>query len=509
MDLLATVWAYNTDNPILQRDDKVVVGISGGPDSLCLLHVLLQLRERLGLTLHAAHLNHRLRGPESDVDEEYVNQVAAEWQVPLTVSAAQVTALADRDGIGVEEAARRARYQFLGQVATQVGAQKVAVGHNADDQTETVLMHLLRGSGLIGLRGMLPAAPYPLPGFALTLIRPLLDVPRSAIDVYCREHGLQPRLDRSNLDQVLLRNRLRHDVLPFLERVSPGVGGRLRQFAWLAAADLAVLEGVLEEAWEEVVRHESDSLIVLDLDAWRALPLGLRRSTLRRSVARLHGGLEGLSFRHVENARTVAERGSTGARATLPGDLELTVSYDRLVLASGAAAFSPAAECPILGATSPVPLAVPGRTVLPETCWKAFADLLPANPQTRTAATANDDASRAYLDADKAGSELILRPRIPGERFQPLGMAGKSSSVSDFMINNRVPAPIRDKVPILAIPAHNQNGMEGGRILWIVGWRLDEQAKVTDRTRRILLISFSQTEEGQSPEACSRSVSRS
>jgi tRNA(Ile)-lysidine synthase len=495
MAFLGSLAAFLSETAILLPQDTVVVGVSGGPDSLCLLHALTQLRSQLGLTLHAAHLNHRLRGAESDVDEEYVRQMAAEWDVPLTVSAAEVAALAARWRIGVEQAARQARYQFLGQVAIQVAAEKVAVGHNADDQTETVLMHVLRGSGLTGLRGMLPAGPYPLPAFALTLIRPLLNVPRLAIEAYCREHQFQPRVDRSNLDPALFRNRLRHQVLPALEQVSPGVGGRLRQLAQLAAADLIVLERVLEETWKDIVRDESDAVIALDLNAWRGLPLGLRRSTLRRSIAQLHGLLDGLSFRHIENARSVAERGGTGARATLPGHLELAVSYDLLIVAPAPAAPVPAADCPTLGARSPVPLTVPGWTVLPATSWKVFARLLPANPQTRAAAYANQDTWSAYLDADRVGSELVLRPRMPGERFQPLGMGGRSSSVSDYMINSRLPADMRDRVPILSVLAGQPNQMEAGQILWIVGWRLDERVKVTEQTRRILLVSLSRTEE--------------
>jgi tRNA(Ile)-lysidine synthase len=497
MTLPQSLTQYVADTATLTPGKTVVVGVSGGADSLCLLHALAQLQGQLGLSLHAAHLNHRLRGAESDDDEAYVRQVAADWDVPVTVSTFEVAALAAQQRIGVEEAARQARYRFLGQVATQRGAEKVAVGHNADDQAETVLMHILRGSGLTGLQGMLPAAPYPLPTFALTLIRPLLGIPRSAIDTYCRDQGLRPRVDRSNLDPALFRNRLRHQVLPALEQVSPGIGGRLCQLAELAAADLVVLERVVDETWKETVRHESDELIAVDLHAWRSLPLGLRRSTLRRSIAHLRGSLLGLSFPHIENARSVAERGGTGARATLPGNLELIVSYDRLIVAPAAGVRLPAPEPPLLGTTSPVRMKVPGWTVLPGTPWKVSASLLPSTPQTRAAASSNEDAWSGYLDADRAGTELVLRSRIAGERFQPLGMGGRSSSVSDFMINSRIPATIRDRVPVLSVGAGPQDELKVGPILWIAGWRLDERAKVTERTKRILLISFSRTDEDQ------------
>ncbi len=221
---------------LLEPGDSLVVGVSGGADSLCLLHLLARLRAEFDLALHVAHLNHQLRGERAAADAEFVRRTAVEWGVPVTVSSTDVAILAHERGVGVEEAARQARYAFLAGLAGDTGAGAIAVGHNADDQAETVLMHLLRGAGPAGLRGMSPRlalaglAPD-LPSAAhVTLIRPLLEARRPAIEAYCREYRLQPRFDHSNLDTTLFRNRLRHEVLPVLEAVAPGVGGRLRQF---------------------------------------------------------------------------------------------------------------------------------------------------------------------------------------------------------------------------------------------------------------------------------------
>jgi len=234
MDLLTQVMETIEEYGLLVRGEPVVVGVSGGPDSLCLLHVLKHLAPGYGVTLHVTHLEHGIRGEESEADAQFVAGLAHRWGLPVTVEHADVPRLAEEEGLAPEEAARRARYGFLARVAGQIGASRIAVGHNADDQVETVLMHFLRGSGLAGLRGMLPLSPLgelrlgaalrdsPLAG-ELRLIRPLLEVARPAIEAYCRSRGLQPRFDRSNLDTTYYRNRLRHELLPMLEGYNPNI----------------------------------------------------------------------------------------------------------------------------------------------------------------------------------------------------------------------------------------------------------------------------------------------
>lgn len=478
---------------LLQPGDRLAVGVSGGPDSLCLLHLLTRLQPELQLALHVAHLNHGLRGKEAEADAEFVRLQATEWGLPATIAEVHVDAQAAESGMGVEEAARQARYAFLVRVAGEVGAAKIAVGHNADDQAETVLMHLLRGAGLAGLRGMLAtqelgdwllaagAQAGETHGAVVTLIRPLLEVTRAEIDAYCRRHRLKPRLDRTNLDVSFHRNRLRHEVLPSLEEVSPGLRQRLCQLAELASADHALLESALDERWANLIVSESSKAIWLDLAAWRGLPLSLRRSSLRRGVRQLRRSLRDLAFGQVEGARRVAEEGETGVEATLPGGLRLSVAYDRLLIAPGDYVAPPPPDWPMLGSDAAVTLALPGRTALPGSDWQAEVILLPADPETYAAARANPDRWQAFLDADLVGEEIALRPRRSGERFQPLGMGGQSSSVTDFMINNRIPAGWRDRVPILAQPEH---------LLWVAGWRLDERAKVTERTNRVLRVVF-------------------
>ena len=245
VDVLGVVQEAIEREHLLEREAKIVVGVSGGPDSLCLLHVLNQLRPQYDWVLHVAHLHHRLRGAAADEDMVFVALQAIEWGLPCSIQVVDVAAIAQAQGLSTEEAARQVRYGFLSQVAQEIGATAVTVGHHADDQSETVLMHFLRGTGLAGLRGMSPAvdlgnmrlirnhasaSPPHIP-----LVRPLLAVPRAAIETYCHDHHLSPRTDHSNCDATYFRNRIRHELLPLLETYNPNIRTRLRRTASIAA----------------------------------------------------------------------------------------------------------------------------------------------------------------------------------------------------------------------------------------------------------------------------------
>jgi tRNA(Ile)-lysidine synthase len=240
-DLLDLVRRYAERYALWSDGEVVVVGVSGGPDSLCLLHLLRRLAPESHLTLHVAHLNHGLRGAAGEADAQAVAERAADWALPCTIGRADVPALAVESRTSLEEAAREARYAFLQAVARDRGARTIAVGHNADDQAETVLMHFLRGSGLAGLRGMLPRTALG----ERFLVRPLLDMPRSRIEAYCAASNLQPSRDLSNADTTIYRNRLRHELLPLLEdprragSYRRGTGRRLRDPGSEPGDDLA------------------------------------------------------------------------------------------------------------------------------------------------------------------------------------------------------------------------------------------------------------------------------
>lgn len=488
MDLLAELRRLLAELDVLHSGDTVVLGVSGGPDSLVLLHVFVQAREMLGVRPVAVHVNHQMRDAEADADADFVASIAAAWAVPCHVARVNVPALAAARRLSLEEAARQARYTVLGQQAAVLGAGVIAVGHTADDQAETVLMHLLRGAGLAGLRGMLPLTTLgeyhllePVDA-SLKLLRPLLNVPRAEIEAYCAAHDLAPRFDRSNLDLTYFRNRLRHEIIPLLEGVNPNIRATLTHTAAVLAADYEIVHQQVDRAWERVSCEASTARVCFDLAGWRALPLALQRATIRRAVWHLRSHLRDVSYRHVEDAVSVARSGSTGAQATLPGGLALRLDYNRLIVAAVDDRL-PAPDWPLLEPGTVIDLHGPGEYPLPASEWcftlRAY-DGLRSGPQWQQLLATPWSAP---LSADALDGPLALRTRRPGDRFLPSGL-GATQKISTYMINEKIPSRQRDYLPLLT---------SGGQVAWVCGWRADQRFMVTSSTREIWLASFTRS----------------
>jgi tRNA(Ile)-lysidine synthase len=498
----AKVRQYIEAHGLLVRGEKVVVGVSGGPDSVCLLHVLCALHDDLELGIHVAHLNHGARSKEADADARFVETLAATWHLPLTVEREDVPGLARQHHLTFEEAARRVRYAFLLRVAHSTGARRIAVGHTADDQAETVLMHFLRGSALAGLRGMLPFTPVrelrllePFgvpasrphswdqrerqdPSAQLAIIRPLLQVFRSEVEAYCSHHDLAWRFDQSNLDITYFRNRLRHELLPVLKTYNPRIKERLCHTAAVIAADYDLLVEVRQDTWHSVVREHRADAIVFDRKVWRALPVALQRATVRHAAYMLRRSLRDVSFVHVEDARYVALHGETGAQATLPMNLALVVGYETLRIGNADATPPPPDE-PLLWREDPLPVELPGATPLPACDWILRSQYLASWDSARIAQ--NTDPWTAYLDADQLEPPLLLRTRRRGDRFLPLGMEGQAVQLSAFMINRKIPQASRDHVPLL---------VTAGDIAWVCGHRIAETVAVGPHTSHVAHLWF-------------------
>jgi tRNA(Ile)-lysidine synthase len=444
--------------------EQVVVGVSGGPDSAALLHALRQLLPPASLIV--AHFDHGLR-PGSAAEAEHVAALADGLR--FRAGRADMAAQAQAARLTLEEAGRLARYDFLAGVARTEGAKAIAVGHNADDQAETILMHILRGSGTAGLRGMTVATP--LPGHAdLWLLRPLLETSRAQVDAYCQEHNLAVLHDPTNSDHAYLRNRLRHDLLPALESANPRLRERLREMGQIVTADEELLDELTGRAWVEVVVDATPTGVTLRRGAWRDLPLGLRRRVLRRAVAIARPAVE-VSFRSLEAARAVAETGHAGARGALPEGLTLFVGYDNLLLADEA---PPAAgDFPQLPAAGAITLPVPGVVELAGG-WRITAAWAAAG---WPAVAANPDPWTATI-SEAAAAGLHVRGRQVGERLRPLGLGG-ATKLKEIMIDRKIPARARALWPVVANNEH---------AVWLPGHVLDDRARVTAHDQRIVRL---------------------
>ena len=451
----------------------LLVAVSGGADSTCLLHLLVGLREELGIRLHIAHLDHRLRGVDSEADADYVQGLAKSLDIPLTTGREDVRVYQKKNRISLEEAAREVRYRFLTDTADGVGADRVATGHTLDDQVETILMHLVRGTGTRGLVGLKPNSQWQLDGKRITIVRPLLEVSRRETVDYCWHHRLAPRLDASNLSLSPLRNRIRQQLLPLLRSYNPGVAEALLRTAATAADELTFLDEEIARLWGKVVQKQGET-IVLDKRGLGKLSLALKRHLLRTAIEELLGSLKDIETRHIEEIIAVLDK-PAGKQISLPWGLVFAIEYERYLLGR-----EPSALCPFPSLAGEYILNIPGETRL--TGWRVEAEV---TEQGKVAE--KGDGFIACIDLDKAGNELIVRGRRPGDRFQPLGMA-QLKKLNEFMIDARIPRSWRGRIPVVC--TSGQAIDTTGQIVWLVGYRIDERAKVTAGTKRVLRLEF-------------------
>ena len=459
------VLGFVQERCLIPAKQKLVVAVSGGPDSVCLLHVLAQLRERLGIELQVAHLDHQLRGAEAEADARYVADLARRLGIGATIEQRDVRAYQKQERLSLEEAAREVRYSFLARVAKSSGASHIAVGHTRDDHIETILMHLIRGTGTRGLRGLEPATERKLEKSTFTIIRPLFEVSRKETQGYCRQHHLRPRTDASNRSLSPLRNRIRHRLLPVLEDYNPQIAQALLRTAQIATDDLAYLDKEVSRLWAKVARKRG-STIILDRGKLLGLPLSLKRNLLRAAIEKLTGTLKDIEVRHIEEIIAALDK-PAGKRLDLPSGLIFSVGYSDYLLGR-----DPAALCPFPTLDTELPLNVPGSTGLPG--WQMVAQII-----TREQQTADNDLT-AYFDLAKTGNNLTARCRRRGDRFQPLGMS-LSKKLGEFMIDSKIPAAWRERIPIVCSEKH---------ILWVVGSRIDDRVKVTTETKQVLRLEF-------------------
>lgn len=455
----------------LFMDGIIVVGVSGGPDSMSLLHIL----HSLGYTLAVGHLDHGLR-PEAGADAEAVRTFAGNLDIPFFIKKVDTNQYAQDQGMSIEEAARDLRYRFLFEKAEEVGAQAVAVGHTADDQVETVLMHLLRGAGLAGLGGMRVLVVNPSWHDQIPVLRPLLGVWRENVLAYCEEHKLEPRFDQSNLDTTFYRNKLRHELIPTLADYNPKIKEVIFRMAETLAADHEVLEDVVDRAWAVCVVHLGDLVVGLDVDAFLSQPLAVQRVIVRRAVGHLLSDLRDIDFAAVERFINFAADPPKTGKTDLTAGLGLWMEEGLLWLAEHGVDL-PTPDWPQLD--EEINLAVPGEVNL-SGGWVLRAASVSMDEQTRRQAVDNNDPNTAWLAV--GDEELTLRTRKNGDRFQPLGMDGHSLKLSDFFINIKLSKRARAAWPLVCV---------GDQIAWVAGKRSAEPFRVREQSEHVVRVELS------------------
>ncbi len=440
---------------LLRPGDTVLVAVSGGPDSVCLLAALHALSEELSISLQVAHLDHMFRGRESADEALFVAKLAERLGLPSTIEAVDAAALCRERGLSVQAGAREARYAFLSRTAERTGASRIATGHTATDQAETVLLRLLRGAGGAGLSGIPPMrGPF---------IRPLIETTREEVLERLTRSGLSFMTDPSNAKPLYTRNRIRLELMPLLKQFNPRIVETLAAEAALFKDENEALDLSVETAVQAITEKQGDGFVVRR-GAFLALHPAIRRRLLRRLAEALAEGLSGLSWVQVDEALQFMSAAPTGRTMRLPAALTIERTYERFLIGP------PTATAPF-----DYPLAVPGRTAVPE-CGIEVEALLCSDPETLL------DANyywQALFDYDKMCLPLRVRSRRPGDRFHPAGLGGKSKKLQDLLVDAKVPRHQRDAVPLLC---------SGAELLWVMGMRLDQRFLAQAGTRQRLLV---------------------
>ncbi len=459
----------------LHQSDCLLVGVSGGPDSLCLLHIL----HTSGYNLIAAHVNHQLRS-EADAEAQFVMQFAGESGIEFISSEIDVRSYASEHSLSIEETARTLRYHYLFEQAEFVGAAAVLAAHTADDQVETILMHLLRGSGLSGLRGMeYRTLPNPWSD-SIPLVRPLLSTWRQEIVEYLAENEIESVTDQSNLDMTYFRNRLRHELLPILEDYNPGVRQNLLRSGQIMRDDYSVLQKLVDEAWKDNLVNLGPGYLAFHRPGILELPVSLQRYLLRKAIAYHLPGLRDIDFECIERGLKFLAEAKPNGQVDLMSDLCIIREGDLFWLASSLEDL-PLTDYPAIAPGEEYSLNIPSRVSLNDG-WQLQAVEATDLELAIQASVANSDPYHAWVDGGKIELPLTVRCRAAGDRIQPVGMDGHSIKVSDLMINLKLPKRARKTWPLVC---------SGDHVLWVPGCRLSQRAQVSAGSRSVVHLTLS------------------
>ncbi|RCX21027.1 tRNA(Ile)-lysidine synthase [Anaerobacterium chartisolvens] len=471
MNILKMVADTVHRHDLIQNDESIVVGVSGGPDSVCLLHVLFQLADELHIrSIYAVHINHMIRGREADEDEEYVAELCKSMGVPLYSVSVDVKRISARKGISVEEAGREARYSEFKSFAERVGAEKIAVAHNRNDQAETVILNIIRGTGLEGLKGM----EYKRDN----IIRPLMDIGRVQIEEYCTANLLNPRTDSTNLKAIYTRNKIRKELIPSIDELfNTDITSGIVKMASLIKDDNNYIEQMALSLYNQCVIKKDLHGVELKISKTMQQHTAVRRRIIRRAIADVKGDLKGIENVHVQQVDNLINNGKTGSRLHLPHKLRIERSYDSVRV------FINCDDSKIAEGFS-YELVLPGKTSVDARHEYIDAFIF----QREDAKKVNLDTDRRpavqFFDWDRIDGGINIRNRRKGDVFKPLKSNG-TKKLKEYFIDNKIPRELRDEIPVIA---------KEREIVWVIGYKISDKFKVTENTKRILRLEYKKTD---------------
>jgi tRNA(Ile)-lysidine synthase len=449
---------------MIEPGSTVLAAVSGGADSVALLYLLAELRKSLNFDLSVAHLNHSLRGAESDADEVFVTKLAETLGLDFYHKTADVRALSGQNKLSLEEAGRIARREFLLRTSAERGCASIATGHHGDDQAETVLLRLIRGAGVRGLAAIEPSTGE---GF----IRPLLECGRRELRCYLKDRRLAFREDPSNLDRSFLRNRIRHDLMPVLERdFNPSIARVLRRTSANMAGIESLLSSIGAKALEDVLKEQTGDMMSLDSRRLRAYDKVAWGYVFRRAYETLAGDSKSLTRNHIEAFADLVAGGRSGTEIHLPGAMRAAIEYGTvLIRRHKPRRISTGGEKDVL---------LPGLTPLPDAGGVLEASLVGAEdlPSDLTGA----GPAVEFFDVEGISTPLKVRARQQGDRIRPFGSGG-TKKLKDLLIDLKIPQEKRDRLPVLT---------DGLGLLWVVGLKRSDRAKITGNTKQAFVTRW-------------------
>ena len=463
VNLERKVQAFVEKHHMLSPGDRVIAGISGGADSVCLLFVLLQLSKELAFKVHVVHVNHGIRA-EAGEDAAYVQTLCRQYDLPFTLVEADVRTRADREKRSEEETGRLVRYEAFEKVCAQVGGTKIAVAHNANDQAETMLFHLFRGSGLTGLCGIRPVREQ--------IIRPLLCVERGEIEDFLQQKGMSYCIDKTNEEDTYTRNRIRHHILPYArEWVSEGAISHMTNTAQLLQETEDFVKQVTQVAYDKCVTsvgRETDQGLQLQIPEALTYPPLIRKYLILSVLEECIPARKDVTARHVNAVVSFLE--NPGNRClSLPGGFVARREYDRLIVERDPVGQELPGQAWTIDPADTGEIGIPGLGALEFQVFdRKFLEDIPQNQYTK------------WFDYDKIKESLTLRTRKEGD-YLTIDRGLSRKSLQDYMVNEKIPRQVRDQVWLLA---------DGQHILWVIGYRISQAYKVSEETKRILQVQL-------------------
>lgn len=460
---------YIEENFMIEKGDKVLVALSGGPDSVCLLHILYNLSKKMNILLYAAHVNHCLRGEEATKDEKYAEELCRNLNIPFYRKRVDIKAVSKERGVSTEVAGRDERYNFFRELKEKMAINKIAIAHNANDQAETLIMRIIRGTGLEGLVGIKPIRDS-------MYIRPILCLTRKEIEQYCDEQSLNPRIDKTNYEEIYSRNKIRLRAIPFIEEnFNKDIVSTLNRLAYMCNMDNEFIESKVDEKYGEFCKVEGESFYIYKSGFGEAESLITR--IIRRALMEFSSTYYNFEMKHIYDIISL-QKGESGKNINLPNGVKAVNVYGNVKLERIKEKNKVESINNYIFNISEVPKKFVNKKIkLEHFGYYMSLEIIKLEKKINF----GNEQLIKYFDYDKIKEKIIIRSRADGDKIVPLGMNGRKK-LKDIFINEKVPKDIRDRTPIITFD---------DEIAWVVGVKVSDIFKVTKDTKNILKINFS------------------